>query len=99
MKVSPLGALFAIVIIGVTIEAIERQSRQAAYALAIIILLGIVTFNASAFSAQITAITAAFNKRSAYTSVGRRTRLSGQQSQSSNGKPTYTNVGRHTKLG
>jgi uncharacterized protein YcfJ len=63
MKVSPLGVLFAIVVIGITIEAVERQSRQAAYALAILVLLGIVTFNASAFSAQVAALTAALNRR------------------------------------
>lgn len=63
MRVSPLGALFAIIVVGVTLEAVERQSRQAAYALAILILLGIITFNAGVFSQQIGAITAALNGR------------------------------------
>lgn len=64
MKVSPLGALFAIVVIGIVIEAVEHESKQAAYALVVLILLGIVTFNATAFTTQINAIIATVNARS-----------------------------------
>lgn len=60
-RISPLGALFAIVVIGITIEAVERQSRQAAYVLAIVVLLGIITFNAGAFTQQLGGIVAALN--------------------------------------
>ncbi len=64
MKINPLAALFAIVIVGITIEAVERQSKQAAYALLVLILLGIVTFNARAFSQQMTNILALVNQAS-----------------------------------
>lgn len=63
MRVSPLGALVAIVILGVTIEAVEQQSKQAAYILVVILLLGMITFNAAVFNRQLTALIAAINAR------------------------------------
>lgn len=56
MRISPLAALIAIVILGITIEAVEQQSEQAAYALVAILLLGMITFNAQAFSRESGAI-------------------------------------------
>lgn len=73
-NISPLGVLFAIVVIGITIEAVERQSKGAAYALVLLVLLGIVTFNAGAFTAQINGIIGALG-RVQYSSVGHRTRI------------------------
>jgi hypothetical protein len=64
MKVSPLGALAAIVIVGITIEVVEQQSRAAAYMLVALILLGIVTFNAQTFQDQTTKILARLNMSS-----------------------------------
>jgi hypothetical protein len=52
MKVSPIGVLAAIVIVGVTVEVVEQKSRQAAYALVVLLLLGIITFNSRAFSIE-----------------------------------------------
>lgn len=75
MKATPLSALFAIVIVGIMIEAVERQSKQAAYALVILLLLGVVTFNASKLTAQLAAINGILAAPSRYTSVGRKTRL------------------------
>lgn len=60
-NVSPLGALVAIVILGITIEAVEQQSQKAAYVLVVILLLGMITFNARVFNQQIMAIIAVFN--------------------------------------
>lgn len=62
MNIPPLAALFAIVIVGITVEAVERQSKQAAYALVILILLGIITFNAQLFSRQVAALLAVVNR-------------------------------------
>lgn len=73
-KLSPLGVLFAIVVIGITIEAVERQSKTAAYALVVLVLLGIITFNAGAFTAQLNGIVSALG-RVQYSSVGHRTRI------------------------
>lgn len=64
MRVSPLGVLAAILIVGITIEAVERQNRSAAYALVVLILLGIITFNAKTFTAQINSVMAILNARS-----------------------------------
>lgn len=61
MQISPLGALVAIVIIGVTVEVVEQQDRRAAYALVILLLLGVIVFNANAFTVQINRVIAAFN--------------------------------------
>lgn len=61
MAVSPLGVLFAIVIIGITIEVVEQQSKQAAYVLVLLILLGMAVFNAQALGAQLQYITQALN--------------------------------------
>jgi hypothetical protein len=60
---SPLAALAAIVIVGITLEAVERQSRAAAYGLMIVILLGIVTFNADTFKRETEAIWAVLNQK------------------------------------
>lgn len=65
MKVSPIGALIAIVILGITIEVVERESQKAAFALTLVLLLGMITFNAAAFSQQINAIIALANYRPA----------------------------------
>lgn len=62
-KISPLGALAALVVVGVTIEVVEQQNRAAAYALVFLILLGMITFNANAFRAQMTTLVALLNKR------------------------------------
>lgn len=51
-NISPLGALLALVIIGITVEAVESVNKSAAYALVVLLLLGIITFNATAFSRQ-----------------------------------------------
>ncbi len=64
MKISPLGALFAILIVGVTVSAVEQQSRRAAYALVVLVLLGIVTFNATVFTQQLNAIMTLVGARS-----------------------------------
>lgn len=64
MKVSPLGALFAIVIVGIVIEVVEHESKQAAYALVVLVLLGILTFNAAAFTTQVNTVIALVNARS-----------------------------------
>jgi hypothetical protein len=63
MRLSPLAALAAIVIVGITLEAVERQSRAAAYGLMIVLLLGIVTFNADAFKRETDAIWATLNQK------------------------------------
>lgn len=64
MRVSPLGALFAIVVVGVTIEVVEQQSKPAAYGLVLLLLLGIITFNSATFTAQMGAVVAAVNGKS-----------------------------------
>jgi hypothetical protein len=51
--ISPLGALFALIIVGVTIEAVEQQSKDAAYALVLVVLLAMITFNAKTFRQQL----------------------------------------------
>ncbi len=61
MKVSPLGALVAIIVLGVTIEAVEQQSKPAAYTLVAILLLGMITFNAMQFNRQMNTIITLFN--------------------------------------
>jgi hypothetical protein len=63
-KLAPLGVLVAAVIVGITVEIVERQSREAAYALVVLILLGIITFNAQQFSAQMNAILAVLGQKS-----------------------------------
>lgn len=63
MGISPLGVLISIVIVGITIEVVEQQSKPAAYGLAILVLLGMITFNAAAFSRQITAIVGVANRK------------------------------------
>jgi len=60
---SPLGVLFAIVIVGITVEVVEQQSKAAAYALVILLLLGIVTFNAQGFSGQFSRIIGTLNAK------------------------------------
>lgn len=63
-KISPLGALAALVVVGVTIEAVEGQNKQAAYALVFVLLLGIITFNAGTFRSQVTTLIALLNAKS-----------------------------------
>jgi hypothetical protein len=53
MKAPPLAVLGAILLLGVAIEAVERQSRSAAYALIVLLLLGAITFNAGRFSTEL----------------------------------------------
>jgi hypothetical protein len=65
MKIPPLQALAAIVIVGVTLEAVERKSRPAAYALLIVILLGVITFNADTFKRETEAIWAVLSQKPA----------------------------------
>lgn len=60
-RVSPLGVLVAIVVVGVTIQVVEQKSREAAYALVVLILLGIITFNADTFNTQVARILTLFN--------------------------------------
>ncbi len=64
MQLSPLAALFAVMVLGVTIEAIERQNKQAAYVLMVVLLLGVITFNAKAFQGQVNAIIGALLPKS-----------------------------------
>lgn len=52
-KLSPLSVLLALVIVGVTVEIVEQQNKQAAYMLVLLILLGMITFNAAAFRVQL----------------------------------------------
>jgi hypothetical protein len=61
MGTSPLGVLAALVIVGVTIEVVEGQDKRAAYALVVLLLLGIITFNAARFRTEISALIATFN--------------------------------------
>lgn len=61
MKVSPLGVMLAIVVLGVTIELVEGQDKRAGYVLGGIILLGVITFNAGAFRQQVANIGEAIN--------------------------------------
>lgn len=63
MKISPFGVLIALVILGVTIEAVEQQSKSAAYGLVALLLLGMITFNASAFTKQINLLVAFANSK------------------------------------
>jgi hypothetical protein len=63
MKIPPLQALAAIVIVGVTLEAVERHSRAAAYGLLIVILLGVITFNADTFRRETEAIWAVLSQK------------------------------------
>lgn len=64
-NVTPLAALVALVVVGVTVELVEQQSKQAAYVLVVVLLLGMITFNAAAFNAQSRALLALFNSSSA----------------------------------
>lgn len=41
--------VFVVFVLGVVIELVESQDRKAAAILAVILLLGVATFNASAF--------------------------------------------------
>jgi hypothetical protein len=59
--VSPLGALAAIIILGISVEAVERKSPQAAIALVVLLLLGIITFNSKEFYKQIAITMSALN--------------------------------------
>jgi predicted aspartyl protease len=69
-NISPLGALAALVVVGITVEVVERESTRAAYALVLVILLAMITFNAAAFQRQVQAIIAALNARSKKQSRG-----------------------------
>lgn len=64
MDVSAIGILSALVLVGVTVEAVEAKSKKAAYVLVLVLLLGIVTFNAAAFRTQSSLLIAALNRRS-----------------------------------
>jgi hypothetical protein len=63
MNISPLGVLVALVVLGVTIEVVEQKSQSAAYALVILLLLGMVTFNSAAFTKQINLLIAFANAK------------------------------------
>lgn len=63
-NISPLAALGALLVIGVSIEAVEQQNKQAAYALAFVIILGMITFNATAFRQQISLVISLLNAKS-----------------------------------
>jgi hypothetical protein len=52
-KVKPLAALLALVVVGITVELVEQQNKQAAYMLVVLLLLGMITFNAAAFRTQL----------------------------------------------
>lgn len=85
-KVSPLGALVAIVILGVTIEIVEQQDKKAAYVLVIILLLGMITFNSGAFTSQISAVLSVLNQPiSSHASGSGASRSSGFPSGNSSG--------------
>lgn len=60
-NISPLGALAALVIVGITIEAVESQNKAAAYVLVFVILLGMITFNAATFRTQVGTLIATLN--------------------------------------
>jgi hypothetical protein len=63
-RISPLGALAAIVVLGVTVEVVEGQNKSAAYVLVFVLLLGMITFNASQFSQQVQTVIALLNSPS-----------------------------------
>ena len=65
MNVSPLGILATLMFIEVSIEAVENQSKRAAYALVIVVLLSIVVFNAQTFNQQMRMIIGMINARPA----------------------------------
>src|SRR5215831_5153353 len=58
---SPLLILFAIIAIGIMVEVVERQNRQAAWIKVGVLLLGAVTCNASTFDAQLKRLIASFS--------------------------------------
>ena len=62
-NISPLGALAALVVVGITIEVVESQNKTAAYVLVLVILLGMITFNAAAFRTQVGIIVATLNAK------------------------------------
>lgn len=51
-NINPLAALISVLLIGTVISAIEAQNSKAAIALTVLILLGIITFNAQTFTTQ-----------------------------------------------
>jgi len=65
MNVSPLGILATLMFIEVSIEAVENQSKRAAYALVIVVLLSMVVFNAQTFNQQMRMIIGMINARPA----------------------------------
>ena len=63
MNVSVFGIIASIILVGASIEAVEGQNRRAAYALALLILLGIIVVNAQTFSVQFRMLMSALNAR------------------------------------
>lgn len=63
-NISPLAALAALVVIGISVEVVESQNKTAAYGLVLVILLGMITFNANAFNTQIRTIIGLLNAKS-----------------------------------
>jgi hypothetical protein len=61
MNTSSFGALISVLVMGITIEIVEHESKKAAYALVVLLLLGIITFNAGAFARQMGLIFALSN--------------------------------------
>lgn len=51
-NINPLAALVSVLLIGTVISAVEAQNTKAGIALTVLILLGIITFNAQAFTTQ-----------------------------------------------
>jgi hypothetical protein len=48
--------IFVVLALGVLVEIVEGQDRRAAYALVVILLLGMITFNAAQFQTQMKAL-------------------------------------------